>query len=272
MANQLNQQLDKALAAYAVALPRQARLIQLAGEVLIQLAVVRAALPLPPGVDLDQAAARLAAGEPILATVPIPAAIFRDTLTRLLELFRQFDLLPALPPDLLHSLISLAPPAWLGETGGLEEICQGREVPVKLLFFVGQKALSPFYQQAAAPYAPLFSQGVWQKPVCPGCAQEPALAVLTPDSRQRHLYCSLCDAKWPFARPVCVFCGAEAEAQFSYVFVEDDPARRADLCRVCRRYLKTIDAGRLTHPLYLPLEEFVTVDLDTLLTRDDLIS
>ena len=143
---------------------------------------------------------------------------------------------------------------------------------MKLLFFVGQKALSPFYQQAAAPYIPLFSQGVWQRSVCPGCGQEPALASLPPDSRQRHLYCSLCDVQWPFARRGCVFCGAEAEAQFSYVFVEDDPARRADLCRVCRRYLKTIVAGRLTHPLYLPLEEFVTVDLDTLLARGDLIS
>ena len=272
MASQLNQQLASALAAYAAALPRQARLIRLAEEVLRLLADVRAALPPPPGVDFDQTAARLAAGEPILATVPIPAAIFRDTLTRLLELCRQFDLLPTLPPDLLHSLISLAPPAWLGETGGLEEICQGREVPVKLLFFVGQKALSPFYQQAAAPYIPLFSQGVWQRSVCPGCGQEPALASLPPDSRQRHLYCSLCDVQWPFARRGCVFCGAEAEAQFSYVFVEDDPARRADLCRVCRRYLKTIVADRLTHPLYLPLEEFVTVDLDTLLARGDLIS
>ena len=70
----------------------------------------------------------------------------------------------------------------------------------------------------------------------------------------------------------CDFCGAEAEAQFSYVFVEYDPARRADLCRVCHRYLKTIVAGRLTHPLYLPLEEFVTVDLDTVMARDYLLS
>jgi FdhE protein len=272
MANQLNQRLDSALAAYAAALPRQARLIQLAGEVLRRLADVKAALPPSPGVDLHQTAARLAAGEDILATVPVSAPIFRDTVTRLLELFRQFDLLPTLPPDLLHSLISLAPPAWLGGTGGLEEICQGREVPVKLLFFVGQKALSPFYQQAAAPYIPLFSQGVWQRSVCPGCGQVPVLASLPSDSRQRHLYCSLCDVQWPYARRGCVFCGAEAEAQFSYVFVEDDPARRADLCRVCHRYLKTIVAGRLTHPLYLPMEEFVTVDLDTLLARGDLIS
>ncbi len=272
MSSRPDPQLETALTAYAAALPRQARLIQLAGEVLRQLADVRAALPPSPEVDHQETVARLAAGEIILATVPVSVPIFRDTLARLLEICREFELLPALSPDLLHSLLSLAPRAWLGETNGLAEICQGREAPVKLLFFVGQKALSPFYQQAAALYNPLFSQGVWQRSVCPGCGQEPALASLAPDSGQRRLYCSLCAVQWPFTRRACVFCGTEAEAQFSYVFVEDDPARRADLCQVCHHYLKTIVAGRLTHPLYLPLEEFVTVDLDSLLARDNLVS
>ncbi len=271
MSSRPDRQLEATLAAYAAALPRQARLIQLAGELLRQLADVRAGLPPSPEVDLEAAAAQLAAGESILTTVPVAAPIFRETLTRLLELCRQFDLLPALSPDLLHSLVNLAPQAWLGETTGLAAICQGREVPVGLLLFVGQKALSPFYQQAAASYSPLFSQGVWQRSVCPVCGREPALASLAPDSGQRLLYCSLCAVQWPFARRACVFCGAEAEAQFSYVFVEDDPARRADLCQVCRRYLKTIVVRRLTHSLCLDLEEFITVDLDTLLARDDLV-
>ena len=74
MSSHPDQQLETALTAYAAALPRQARLIQLAGEVLRQLADVRAALPPSPGVDLEQTAARLAAGEPILATVPDPGA------------------------------------------------------------------------------------------------------------------------------------------------------------------------------------------------------
>ncbi len=64
---------------------------------------------------------------------------------------------------------------------------------------------------------------------------------------------------------------ATQESHFSYIFIEDDPARRADLCRACRRYLKTIVISRLTHALYLPLEEFVTVDLDALLLRHDMI-
>ncbi len=272
MSSPPDRQLETALTAYTAALPRQARLIQLAGEVLRQLAVVQAALPPLPEVNLKEAAAKLAAGQNILATVPVPGPIFQNTLSRLLELCRQFELLPVLSSDLLQTLISLPPPAWLRETERLEKICQGQDVPVGLLLFLGQKALSPFYQQAAAPYGPLFFQGDWQRPDCPGCGQEPALACLAPESGQRLLYCSLCAAQWPFARRACVFCGTEAEQQLSYVFVEDDPARRADLCRACRRYLKTIVPGRLKHPLFLPLEEFVTVDLDTLLARNDLVS
>jgi hypothetical protein len=196
--------------------------------------------------------------------------IFHNTLSRLLEFFRQFELLPQLSPDLLQTLLTLPPQAWVEETEKLAEICQGQEVPVGLLLFLGQKALSPFYQQAAAPYTPLFSQDGWLLASCPGCGQEPALAHLMPESGQRLLYCSLCAAQWPFPRRACVFCRTGDEPQLSYVFVEDDPARRADLCRVCRRYLKTIVGNRLKHPLYLPLEEFVTIDLDTLLVRNDL--
>jgi hypothetical protein len=269
MASQLNQRLDSALSAYAAALPRQARLIRLAGEVLRHLAIAQVALP-PPAVNLIEAAAKLAAGTHILTALPIPAPIFRNTLSRLLELGRQFDLLPALSPDLRHSLLSLSPPAWLGELP--EKIFLGRNVPAGLLIFLGQKALSPFYRQAAEPYYPLFSQGGWQNPNCPGCGQEPALACLTPESGQRLLYCSLCAAQWLFPRPGCVFCGIKDEKHLSYVFVEADPARRADICRVCRRYLKTVVTRRLEHLVYLPLEEFVTVDLDTIVARNDLVS
>jgi hypothetical protein len=271
MSNRPDQQLEIALTDYTAALPRQARLIQLAGEVLRQLAAVQAHLPPARSLTEKDVTATLAAGEPLFATMPISAPIFQNTLGRLLDLFRQFELLPSLPPDLLSLVVSFPPQTWLGETHRLEKICQEKDVPVGLLLFIGQKALSPFYQEAAAPYASLFSQGDWQKRNCPGCGREPTLASLAPESRQRLLYCSLCAAQWPFTRQACIFCGNQ-EHRFSYIFAEDDPARRADLCQTCHRYLKTIVSDRLPHPLYLPLEEFVTVDLDTLLARDDLLS
>jgi FdhE protein len=271
MPNPPDQELETALEAYLAALPRQARLIRLAGEVLRQVAAVQADLPSAPAMADSEAEARLHAGELLLAHLPFSTPTFRQTLSRLLELCRQFELLPPLPPDVLQALLSLPPPAWLADNLGLADICQDREVSVGLVLFLGQKALSPYYQRAVAPYAPLFLQGSWQQGNCPNCGQKPALASLAPESGQKLLYCSLCAIQWPFSRRACVFCGQE-EPHFAYLFVEEDPARRADLCQACQGYLKTIVTGRLTHPLCLPLEEFVTVDLDILMARDDLLS
>ena len=67
-------QLETALSIYTAALPRQARLIQLAGEVLRQLAVVKAGLPPVQESENKQVEDKLAAGQPILAQVPIPAS------------------------------------------------------------------------------------------------------------------------------------------------------------------------------------------------------
>ena len=190
-------------------------------------------------------------------TCPSPHPSFARLWAGCWSFAEQFELLPPLPSDVLQALLSLPPPAWLAENLGLADLCQGREVPAGLLLFLGQKALSPYYQRAAAPFGPLFLQGSWQQGNCPNCGQKPALASLAPESGQKLLYCSLCAVQWPFSRRACVFCGQE-EPHFSYVFVEDDPARRADLCQACRGYLKTMVTGRLTHPLCLPLEEFVT--------------
>lgn len=262
-------QLESALRIYAAALPRHARLLELAGAVLLRLAVVQADLSQSPDMAAQEIEASLDAGRPASPRLPISAAIFQDTLARLLDLFRQFDLIPKIVPEQFQNLLSLEPSAWLNENA-LEAVCRGRDLPAGLLFFLGQKALSPFYHQAAAHWQQQLLQADWQRGQCPFCGQLPVLASLTPDSGQKYLYCSLCGTQWPCARQVCAFCGTQ-DSQCSFVFIEDDPARRADLCQTCQRYLKTIVTKRLTHALYLPLEEFITIDLDMLLLRQELI-
>jgi formate dehydrogenase maturation protein FdhE len=244
-------------------------LIQLAGEVLQQLAAVQAGLPPVQGIDDNEVEARLAAGQAIVDQVPIPVSIFQNTLSHLLELFRHFELMPPLSAARLQYLLTLPPHAWLDETS-VAASCQDQDLPAGLFLFLGRKALFPFYHEAATAFLEKSFLAGWQKGKCPFCGQEPTLASFAPDSGQRFLYCSLCGIQWPFPRQTCVFCGNQ-ESHFSYIFIEDDPARRADLCRACRRYLKTIVTSRLTYALYLPLEEFVTIDLDALLLGDDLI-
>ena len=268
MLKPLPEPLAAAIQAYKTAVPRRARLLDLAGAILGALA---AAAPAPAGKPepLDQEAAtnRLAAGQALLVGLPIPVGPFRSLLAQLFNIFQQFDLLPAWPPEVGHELLELSPADWLVEEGPAARLATVHHLPVGLLLFIGQKALAPWYQQAAAPYAALWSHSPWQKTICPACGRPPILALITPESGHRHLHCSLCAVTWPApSRQACVFCGAEA-AQTTYYFLEDDPARRADLCQSCGRYLKTLVLANLPHPLHLPLEEFVLADLDTLMAR-----
>ena len=144
-------QLNTALSTYAAALPRHARLIQLAGEVLRQLAAVQAGLPPVPGMADSEVEAKLAAGQAIVDQVPIPVSIFQNTLSHLLELFRQFELMPPLSAARLQNLLTLPPHAWLDETS-VAASCQDQDLPAGLFLFLGRKALFPFYHEAAAPF------------------------------------------------------------------------------------------------------------------------
>ncbi|MGQ9920372.1 MAG: formate dehydrogenase accessory protein FdhE [Desulfobacca sp.] len=267
MPNPLPEQLAAALSAYKNAVPRRARLLDLAGAVLAVLKATAADLPDPPAADLPGATARLTAGQFLLPPLSIPSARFQALLTALWDIFATYDLLPPLPRDLLRQLLDLPPQAWLEEEGPAVVLARTYQLPAGLLLFIGQKALSPFYQQAAAPYAELLAQGLWQQALCPACGRPPTLALISPATGQRRLHCRLCDLTWPApSRQACVFCGTEA-SQGRYYFLEDDPARRADLCQTCGRYLRTIVLAQLPHPLHLPLEELVLVDLDTLMAQ-----
>ncbi len=221
--------------------------------------------------NLEEAAARLAAGKHILTTVPVSGPIFRNTLHRLLELSRQFELLPSLSPDLLHTLIDLPPkPGWRKPTTKGNLPGPGFSGGIALLS--GTKSPLPLLSAGRGALRPLFSQGSGKGPFVRAAARSRLWPFLLLNPGNGCYTAAFAPSSGLLPVETCVFCGTEADQQFSYVFVEDDPARRADLCRTCHRYLKTIVAGRLTHLLYLPLEEFVTVDLDTLVARDDLIS
>jgi transcription elongation factor Elf1 len=261
-------QLETALSTYAAALPRHARLIQLAGEVLRQSAAVQAGLALLAEVAQEAAEDKRPATPPILSDLSIPPAVFHDFLHQLLGLFLDYGLLPRLDQDLCRCILKLPPQVWLKEAAEVADICRGWHLSAGLFLFLGQKALAPFYQHAAAPFRSSFLNQEDNTGRCPSCGQEPALATLAEGSGQRFLYCSLCGVQWPALRHTCVFCGIAA-THFSYLFVENDPARRADFCQACGRYCKTIVISRLPHALYLPLEEFVTVDLDAMLAHGD---
>ena len=88
---------------------------------------------------------------------------------------------------------------------------------------------------------------------------EGAAAIL--ESGGRQLQCANCLGRWPFGRVRCAHCGEENEAKLGYFHSEELAHLRIDSCDTCRRYLKTIDLGRIG--LAVPLvDEVGAVALD----------
>jgi FdhE protein len=87
---------------------------------------------------------------------------------------------------------------------------------------------------------------------CPRCGGAPQLSVLespsgvtVADGGGRRLLCAVCLATWPFRRLLCPWCGEEDEHNLVYFRSPELDHLRVDACESCRRYLKSVDLGRL---------------------------
>jgi formate dehydrogenase accessory protein FdhE len=86
---------------------------------------------------------------------------------------------------------------------------------------------------------------------CPFCGGAPQLSILdaagaeSADGGSRTLLCATCLTGWPCRRVRCPACGEEDERKLGYFHSETLDHVRVDACESCRRYLKTIDRGRL---------------------------
>jgi len=86
---------------------------------------------------------------------------------------------------------------------------------------------------------------------CPRCGGAPQLSILeaagaeSTDGGSRTLLCATCLTGWPCRRVRCPACGEEDERKLGYFHSETLDHIRVDACESCRRYLKTIDRGRL---------------------------
>jgi FdhE protein len=249
---------------YRAALPKKTRFIDLAWEVW---RLQEQAAPPPPVTPLEEtlAAQLLGSGKALaVAGLELPAPACSGLFADLVDLFDHAGLLPSTGRALVDFWQSLPPAQWLyPDEATLKELTR-LAITLRIVLFVARQALAPFYRQEALPYQDWLSTAPWGRGVCPFCGQEPVLARLAQDVGRRFLYCGLCGSQWTFVRLTCPFCGNHDQKQLSYLHQDHDPSRRLDLCRKCARYIKTVDERRLRVPLHLPLEEFITLDLDHL--------
>jgi FdhE protein len=224
--------------------------------------------PGSPALTSEEANSRLQQGVPLL----LPESLRVDGRT-LAGLSEQVGVIVAeRRPELAEALARIR--AWLEERrdqiGGLAvdylregQVREGEEAGLdgQLLSFVLNNALRPFLRAQGQALAPWVDEKVWYRSHCPICGGEPDLAALERGSGQRRLLCSRCDSEWTFQRIGCPFCGNNDPRQLAY-FLSDDQVYRLNVCKQCRRYLKTIDLRQVAGQRVLPAERILTVGMD----------
>jgi formate dehydrogenase maturation protein FdhE len=131
--------------------------------------------------------------------------------------------------------------------------------------FFAKAILQPYAQWLTDAGVPLPGERPRHDNRCPRCGGAPQLSVLEEaaagDGGGRRLQCATCLTLWPFRRVLCPSCGEEDEHQLSYFRTPEFDHVRVDVCLRCRRYLKSIDLGRLG--LAVPLvDEVASAALD----------
>lgn len=138
--------------------------------------------------------------------------------------------------------------------------------------FFGKALLQPYLERLRDDRVrPRYRDHLRGERRCPVCGGAPQLSILeehadTLASGGRQLQCANCLNAWTFRRVVCVSCGEEDEAKLGYFQSEELPHLRVDSCDTCRRYVKSIDLGKLG--LAVPIvDEVAGVALDVWATE-----
>jgi len=170
-------------------------------------------------------------------------------------------------PGLLDELVRFAPVPEQGPFAGLAERL---DVPVEVLLLVARVTAAPLVSDMARRLSGSGRCPPVSKGNCPVCGAAPGLAELRPDDGARVLHCSLCGYAWPFGRLDCPICARRDPMGIEKLSVEGDPARWIEVCRSCRRYLKTVDRRELSpgRPFFPLVEEVAGLYLDLLAERE----
>jgi FdhE protein len=135
----------------------------------------------------------------------------------------------------------------------------------RLLNFLTQSSLTPglflFAGQLADHLDPSRTR---QHGHCPVCGSPPLVGRLKNREGRRFLTCSFCWTEYRAKRLQCPFCSEQDTGRLEYFEAEGIPGYRVEVCRSCRRYIKTADFRNLDRPSHPPLDDLESLALDVL--------
>ncbi len=123
------------------------------------------------------------------------------------------------------------------------------------------EGLVPFYRACGSMLTDGLEQSLWQKAFCPICGGAPLMGMYRRGDGLWVIECSLCHTGWNIQRASCAVCN-ESQGSLEYLYLEEDSSRRVNYCKVCRKYIKTVDLRNSEEEALLPLENIISADLD----------
>lgn len=262
----------------AAALERLARLAEerpeLAPAAAVQAALLRAlaagpALSATATLSREQAAAKLAAGAPLLRDEPlgIDSAALRDCFGRLAAAAAQAGAHGAEPLRAALRRGALDPAALVAavlgsDADGVAETAARLELPADLLGTLLRFSLFQPLSTLAAELRPLRETAAWRQGYCPTCGGWPLLAEQRGLEQFRYLRCGICASEWQADRLFCPFCKSRDHEQLRYFHVEGQDSQRVATCDECHGYVKVLNTLAPIPPYELAVHDLATLHLD----------
>lgn len=132
------------------------------------------------------------------------------------------------------------------------------------------EGLAPFYRACGSMLTVNMEQSWWQRAYCPVCGAAPLMGKFRQGDGLWVAECSLCHTDWNIQRAACPFCN-ESQGSLDYLYLEEDPTHRVNYCKICKRYVKTVDLRNSEDLALLPLEAIITMQLDLAAEQEGLL-
>lgn len=219
---------------------------------------------------------RLHQGLPLLNTKD-----FRLDIAASKELFKAIAQLgPKAPADLTRKLLRISEGVadetidWnalfqsFPEKEFLKATADRLALDLPALSFIVRASLEPSLRANAIPFKSAFGLDVWSKGSCPVCGSYPRMLALRDQTGKRYAFCSFCGFEWRIPRLLCPFCDDAGRDSLRYLFSDEGPGYRIDVCDCCRNYIKVLDLRENAYEPFPPLEDLMTIHLDLLAERE----
>ncbi len=153
---------------------------------------------------------------------------------------------------------------------GFSSLQKGLKVSPELLLSLSLNVFRPIFEAFLQDSYEEIRELMWSTGKCPACDSYPAMSRLERETGTRYYWCTLCNTQWKDKRIKCPFCGTEEQKKLDFFFIEDGSPYRADVCRECKGYVKTIDEKKRKsqEPILFLVEDIKTAHLDVLAAKE----